>query len=408
MNSQNHDLLHAFLKQHGTPLLVVDPEIFVHDHARMAASLPGVAHFLALKSVPANQAPLVQALQEKNAQVNLDAASESELRLAARHVPAAQIIFTNPHKTRGMLQALNDCGPVHTVVVDSADEVLKMGEFFQAAAHTAGYIQPLLIRIAFYNKNIISGQFAGKFGLVGSEDERCEQFFQLLALAQQFPFLPVVGVAFHVGTQNPVSTPFVEAIHFCQRLFQQAAQRGIHLSVLDIGGGFPIAYVQRHPFPALEDFCAPINQALQWFKQHNIRLMHEAGRYPINRAGTGLISVIGQQYRGAEYCVSVDSGPGYGLLNTALLEPEAVSYDFVLLEDYCAGGWEKLSPRSFTVFGPSCDSYDTLRAVQLYASRELKLWDVLAVPNLGAYSDTCEAPKFNPQVQAQVVFAKRT
>ena len=394
-----YDLLHTLVEQHSTPLLVLDREVLVHDHARMAAALPGVAHFLALKSLPAERAPLLEALLEKNTVLNLDAASESELRLAAHYVPPAQIVFTNPHKTRGMLQALKDCGPVKAMVVDSADEILKMAEFLEGTEQ----VQPLLIRIAFYNKNIVSGQFAGKFGLVGSEDQRREQFFQLLALAQRFSCLPVIGMAFHVGTQNPVATPFVEAIQFCQHLFQQAAQQGVALSVLDIGGGFPTPYVQGRALPALEDFCQPINQALQWFKQQGIEVLHEAGRYPVNRAGTGLVSVIGQQYRGSEYCVSVDCGPGYGLFTTALVEPEAVSYDFVLLDDYCAGAWEQLPPRTFTVFGPSCDSYDTLRQVQLFASRELKLWDVLAVPNLGAYSDTGEAPKFNPQIEAKVV-----
>ncbi|KAI0558884.1 Ornithine decarboxylase [Gracilaria domingensis] len=51
--------------------------------------------------------------------------------------------------------------------------------------------------------------------------------------------LNLVGVAFHVGSACGQVQSHIQALHDSRAVFEVAAEEGIQLSVLDIGGGFP-------------------------------------------------------------------------------------------------------------------------------------------------------------------------
>ena len=55
-----------------------------------------------------------------------------------------------------------------------------------------------------------------------------------------------LGISFHVGSQAADALKHVEAIEACARLLAAARRERLGtLDTLDIGGGFPIEYVQR-------------------------------------------------------------------------------------------------------------------------------------------------------------------
>ena len=56
----------------------------------------------------------------------------------------------------------------------------------------------------------------------------------------------VRGLSFHVGSQVADPSKYVEAIDACRELMLDAGRAGgTALDVLDIGGGFPVAYGGR-------------------------------------------------------------------------------------------------------------------------------------------------------------------
>src|SRR3546814_12359630 len=68
-----------------------------------------------------------------------------------------------------------------------------------------------------------------------------------------------VGLAFHVGSQCRSPEAYVAALDL---LGEVIAQAGVQPSCIDVGGGFPAAYVDR-PVPALAPYPEPIRRALK-------------------------------------------------------------------------------------------------------------------------------------------------
>jgi len=54
--------------------------------------------------------------------------------------------------------------------------------------------------------------------------------------------LVVEGLSFHVGSQCINFDNFVQALNIAAAVRQEAMSRGHEIKILDIGGGFPVAY----------------------------------------------------------------------------------------------------------------------------------------------------------------------
>lgn len=67
----------------------------------------------------------------------------------------------------------------------------------------------------------------------------CEpkNILRLLQLAHDLG-LNVVGVSFHVGCEIHDFDLYRKAIAACRRVFEEAAQVGFQMSLVDVGGGF--------------------------------------------------------------------------------------------------------------------------------------------------------------------------
>ena len=95
----------------------------------------------------------------------------------------------------------------------------------------------LLLRVSFRNPDTII-DLSRKFGCDADAAVGLIEHAHGLGLR-------VVGLSFHAGSQLPNPGKYVEAIDTCGRLVAEAAARGLPpLEVLDIGGGFPIDYLE--------------------------------------------------------------------------------------------------------------------------------------------------------------------
>jgi ornithine decarboxylase len=192
----------------------------------------------------------------------------------------------------------------------------------------------------------------------------------LLALAVEL-HVPVEGLSFHVGSQSAGSGMHVQAINVCRELMRKAAETGISLSTLDIGGGFPVDYGQRSV--PIEEFCAPIRKALGLLEP-GVRVIGEPGRYIAAPAAIAVSSVMGRALRDDRWWYYLDDGL-YG------------SYSGQMY-DHAKYPIEALVPSGAThasvLAGPTCDSIDVIADnIQLPL---LNMEDLIVGHTMGAYT----------------------
>jgi ornithine decarboxylase len=200
----------------------------------------------------------------------------------------------------------------------------------------------------------------------------------LLRLAAELR-IKIDGFSFHVGSQAAGPAMFVEAIACCRELMPAAAQTGHAPGILDIGGGFPVEYLQ--PCMPIEEFCAPIRAALKALPP-TMRVIAEPGRYIAAPAAIAVASVMGRALRGDRWWYYLDDGL-YGSFSGQVY-------------DHARYPMEALVPAGKTypsvLAGPTCDSIDVIN--EHLELPKLDAGDLIVSRAMGAYT-LASASEFN-------------
>ncbi|MGB6308658.1 MAG: type III PLP-dependent enzyme [Steroidobacteraceae bacterium] len=346
--------------RYGSPLFIVDAARVRGQYRRLAAALPGVDLHYALKPLP--HSSVVNTLQAEGA--FFDLATNGEVELVRRlKVAPERCIHTHPIKRDSDIRTALAYG-VNRFVVDNPDELRKFVKYRNRAA--------LLIRVSFSSPEARC-DLSRKFGC------EPESVSGLLRLAQELR-VGIDGFSFHVGSQAAGPAMFVEAIARCGELLRMAVQMGHAPTILDIGGGFPVDYLQR--CMPIEEFCAPIRAALEEQLPPGTRVIAEPGRYIAAPSAVAVASVMGRALRGERWWYYLDDGL-YG------------SYSGQVY-DHGAYPLEALVPAGKThpsvLAGPTCDSIDVINEhLQL---PELDVGDLIVGRAMGAYT-WASASEFN-------------
>ena len=203
--------------------------------------------------------------------------------------------------------------------------------------------------------------------------------------------LVVEGLSFHVGSQTTNFENYVQALYLAAGVFREAADRGFHLKLIDIGGGFPAPYdSQVQPFKVL---AQRINTEIDRLFPKNIEILAEPGRFLVATAATAVAKVIGKARRDGKCCYYLDDG---------------VYHTFSgIIFDHCQYHLQafKRGPTEIcSVFGPTCDALDTVSLAEELP--ELDLGDYVYSRNIGAYSHA-SSTWFNGFPPAKVVHINR-
>jgi len=274
------------VKQHGSPLLILDCNKLVEQYNALSKALPGVKLFYAIKSLPHPAA--IQTLDALGAAFDIATTGEIQL-LRSQSISARRSIHTHPVKRDKDIRDALRFGCT-TFVVDNIWELEKFINY----RHRVG----LLIRVSFPNPNTPI-DLSRKFGC------REDEVLLLIQKAQSLG-IHVKGLSFHAGSQCPDSRNHVHAIKQCEQLIEDVYQTtGKHLSVLDIGGGFPVDYIQAAV--DIETFCSPVREALQTLPEH-LQIIAEPGRFLSAPAMTAISSVMGKAKRGDTCWYYLDDG----------------------------------------------------------------------------------------------------
>jgi ornithine decarboxylase len=359
--------LEALIARYGSPLVMVDCDVIRAQYQALAAALPGVDLHYALKPLP--ERCVVNTLKDMGG--FFDLATNGEVDLVRRAgVDPRRCIHTHPIKRDSDIREAVRFG-VRTFVVDNPDE---LGKFVRHRART-----DVLLRVAFRN-SAAAADLSRKFGCDP------ESVPALLDLARQLG-VKVAGLSFHVGSQTPTPNMHVKAIEECNRLIVSARAAGHSLTVLDIGGGFPIAY--QAPQLPIADFCAPIREALAALPE-GLRLIAEPGRFIVGPAGTGLATVIGRALRDEQWWFYLDDGL-YGSYGGQMYDH--AQYVIKPLRD-------DGSRVNAVLAGPTCDSIDVVRDGIEFPL--LEIGDVIVGHAMGAYTSS-SATDFNFIRRAKVI-----
>jgi ornithine decarboxylase len=310
---------------------------------------------------------------------HFDCASLAEVALVRKLLPAAEVHFMHPVKSR---PAIRDAFDVHSVTdfaFDSADELAKiLQETVPVGLVGDPPVLGLFVRLALPKGGAVY-DLSGKFG--APLDEAAE----LLRAAR--PHAARLGIAFHVGSQCLEPDAYARAMALAG---EAIANCGVPVDIVDVGGGFPVSYPDMEP-PPRADYIAAIEAGAAALPA-GVRLWAEPGRALV--AGGGSVVVQVQLRRGDT--LYVNDGV-YGNLSDA----GALGFRFparrIRLGE--ADARERLA--DFALFGPTCDSADRMRGpFQLPA--DMREGDWVELGQLGAYG-ACLRTGFNGFGRADLV-----
>jgi len=262
--------------------------------------------------------------------IGFEIASEGEMSvLESIGVTSDKMITSNPIKTFRFLRMAAESG-VDYFSYDSEAEVLKMREYAPGAN--------LYVRLTVPNEGS-EWPLSKKFGV------EVEEAVELLLLAKKKGLNPI-GITFHVGSQCTNMYNWNSALDKAKDLWDRAEKAGIRLSLLNIGGGYPIRYTKDVVgIPTIEK---NINKAIHQKFPKKTRILIEPGRSVVGDAGIFVTKVIGKTSRGDEQWLSIDVGVFNGLMESV----GGIKYSYVVEGSKDIKKW--------TLAGPSCDSFDVI------------------------------------------------
>lgn len=355
------------------PVHCLRPHVLIDTASRFVGAFPGSA----LYAVKCNPDPRVLRALWQGGVRAFDCASPAEIHLVRTMFPEAGIHYMHPVKARPAIAEASRRYGVFDFALDSLDEMDKIvAETGESAAGNLG----LIVRLQVDN-TAAAYDLSGKFGA------DVETAARILAAAR--PLAARLGISFHVGSQCMDPQAYARAIRHAH---QAIVRSGVTVDILDVGGGFPVAYAGVSP-PPLERFIAAIEGGLQETGlAGRAHLWAEPGRALV-AGGASVVTQV-QLRRGRD--LYINDGV-YGSLYDA--GPSRVPFPMRLIRPDSAGASTKHA--GFRLFGPTCDSADRMEG-PFALPDDAAEGDWIEVGQLGAYG-ACLRTAFNGFDRARLV-----
>ncbi len=360
------------------PRLVVDLDVVRENYLAFARALPDTRVYYAVKANPAPE--ILSLLADLGSSFDTASIAEIEQALAAG-ATADRISFGNTIKKEKDIARAHALG-VQLYAVDCEAEVEKIARaapgskvFCRILCDGAGAEWPL------------SRKFGCTPDMAGVVLERAH------ALG-----LVAHGLSFHVGSQQRNPRMWNRALKASAAIFRDLAERGIQLSMINLGGGFPTRYLRC--VPGVETYGQAIFRALsRHFGNRIPETIIEPGRGMVGNAGAieAEVVLISRKSKDDEVrWVYLDIGKFNGLAETM---DEMIRYPILTEFDDDALG-------PCVLAGPSCDSVDVLYEKEPYLLPvTLEIGAKVLIEGTGAYTTTYSSVGFNgfPPLKSYVI-----
>src|ERR1700754_635058 len=258
--------IRAFLRNRRDegPCLVVDLDVVRDNYAAFAKSLPDTRVFYAVKANPAPE--VLSLLASLGSCFDTASVVEIEMAMAAGATPD-RISFGNTIKKERDVARAYALG-VRLFAVDCTAEVEKIARaapgarvFCRILSDCVGAEWPL----------------SRKFG--------CEPTMAADVLEHAHKLgLEAYGLSFHVGSQQTNQNAWDRALASAAGVFKECGERGLSLSMVNLGGGFPTKYLKN--VPTVKAYGSAIFKALRkHFATRIPETIIEPGRGMVGNAG---------------------------------------------------------------------------------------------------------------------------
>tara|TARA_R110002020_G_scaffold84230_6_gene208803 strand:- start:988 stop:2121 length:1134 start_codon:yes stop_codon:yes gene_type:complete len=350
------------------PCLVVDLDVVRDNFLSFRKALPDSSIFYAVKANPAPE--ILRLLAGLGS--SFDCASVAEIEMALKAgATAGRISYGNTIKKERDIARAHALG-VSMFAVDSHEEVEKIARAAPGAR--------VFCRVLTDGEGA-EWPLSRKFGCVP------QMAVDVLVYAHQLGLVSH-GVSFHVGSQMTKLDAWDSALGDARRVFDKLAQQGIHLKMVNMGGGFPTRYLKD--IPTAQAYGQAIFASLRkHFGNHIPETIIEPGRGMVGNAGAIKAEVVLVSRKSDEddvRWVFLDIGKFGGLAETM---DEAIRYSIVTARD-----GDAMEP--CVLAGPTCDSADVLYEKTPYPMPvSLTIGDEVLIEGTGAYTTTYSAVAFN-------------
>ncbi len=344
-----------------TPFLLIDSETIKEKTSLIGRSIKNAKVFYAVKANP--DIEILRFLNKLD--LGFEISSEGELEiLSSLGVKPERIISSNPIKSLKFLKLASSYG-IDYFSLDSSDEIDKLSKF---ASRCNVYV-----RLSVPNEGS-EWPLSKKFGV------ELDEAATLLSYAKEKGLNPV-GITFHVGSQCTNVYNWHIALDKAKVLWDIANKNGIQLTLLNIGGGYPINYT-KHVI-SIETIENHVSSLIYEKFPKEIEIHIEPGRAVVGDAGILVSTVIGKACRADEDWLYIDVGVFNGLMESV----GGIKYSYIV-ESYR----HTQSKKRWTIAGPSCDSFDVID--KNVALPEPNIGNLILILSSGAYT-VSYASEFN-------------
>lgn len=372
-------------EKYGTPSFVYSEERIVENFLTIKRAFSSTTTDICFAVKANSNIGILQILARQGAGFDIVSGGELARVLKAGGDPK-KIVFSGVGKQDWeIIEGLQN--KIRCFNVESAAELEKIAKI----ASSCGQIAPVSLRVnpnidAKTHPYISTGLAESKFGI---KIESAEHLFQR---AHEDPYLNLVGIDCHIGSQITEIEPFRAALNILINLVQRLARKGINLSHIDIGGGVGIKYKDEEVIN-WKDFASEIKKSMKDIPQ---RLILEPGRSIVGDAGLLLAQIILLKNNGQKNFAVVDAGMN-DLLRPALY-----------------GSWHEIisvekrthpEPLDWEIVGPICETSDFLAKGRSLSIIE---GDLIAILDCGAYGFSMSSNYNSRPKAAEILIADKS
>ncbi|WP_373091914.1 type III PLP-dependent enzyme [Zhongshania sp.] len=266
----------------------------LRDHSRaMTGALPPNAElFYAAKANP--DARILDALRP--IVDGFEAASGGEFQWLQACQPDMPLIFGGPGKLKSELTMALEKG-VESIHVESQTELLRLAHI----ADKLGCQAPVLLRMNIALDGIATTRLTmgGKptpFGFDVSE------LGAALAVIAGHPQLTLKGFHFHLLSHQLCDIRHIQLMKLYFRTFKQwCARYSLDVSVLNVGGGMGINYIDTYSHFNWSRFCEKLHQLIALEEMEDTTIRFECGRFVASQCGYYAMEVLDIKANHGEY-----------------------------------------------------------------------------------------------------------
>ncbi len=313
-----------------------------------------------------------------------DVVSMGEIRRAiSAGIPANKIVYSGVAKTQEEITyALSlDILQFNVESEPELELISKVATSLNKTAAIAFRINPDVC--AQTHAKISTGKAENKFGVPISKARVAYK------LAASLPGIKVQGVDVHIGSQLTSLAPFAEAYQRIAQLVIELRADGHEISVVDVGGGLGITYLDE-VIPSKQTYAELVKAQLGHL---NCKIILEPGRSLLGNAGILVSSVVFVKNGEERQFLMLDAGMN-DLIRPSMYE----AYHQIIAVNKSSN-----TLKTYDVVGPVCETGDTFaKAREVHAS---DAGDLIAIMSSGAYGAVMSS-SYNTRMLAPEVMVK--